>query len=189
MYEILMGLGLAMPAGLNAYIPLLAVALADRYTGLIQLAAPYDIISSPPAIAVLVILLLVELLADKIPFIDHLNDLIQSVIRPASGGVLMMASTDAVGAVNPIAALSVGLLVAGAVHAAKTAVRPVVTLMTGGMGNPVVSAAEDGAAIGMTVVALVAPILVILIILGIAYALFTVHRRRARRRRASESPR
>ena len=31
-----------MPAGLNAWIPLLAVALADRYTGLIKLAEPYD---------------------------------------------------------------------------------------------------------------------------------------------------
>lgn len=183
MFELLTGLGLAMPAGLNAYIPLLAVALADRYTGLIHLAAPYDIISSPPAIAILAILLVVELLADKIPFVDHLNDLVQSAIRPASGAILMMASTESVASINPIAAMAGGLVISGGIHTAKAAIRPIVTAMTGGIGNPVVSAAEDGAAIGMTVIALVAPILVIFILLAILYALYAAYRRRGRARR------
>ncbi|HUG17304.1 MAG TPA: DUF4126 domain-containing protein [Thermomicrobiales bacterium] len=187
MYEILTGLGLAMPAGLNAYIPLLAVALADRYTGLIHLTAPYDVISSPVAIVLLIVLLLVELLADKIPVIDHVNDLVQSAIRPSSGAVLMMASTDALPAMNPIVAMILGLTIAGAVHVAKAAVRPVVTAMTGGIGNPVVSAAEDGAAIGITVIALVAPILIVVVIVAATYAVYAVYRRRARRRHAPDS--
>ena len=113
MFELLTGLGLAMPAGLNAYIPLLAIALADRYTGLIQLAAPYDTVSSPWAIAVIAMLLGVEIIADKVPIVDHINDLIQSFIRPAAGGVLVMASTDAVQSINPVLAMILGLVVAG----------------------------------------------------------------------------
>src|SRR5688572_27120204 len=101
MFELLTGLGLALPAGLNAYIPLLAVAIADRYTGLIELNSPYDTLSSPAVMIVLAVLLTIEVLADKIPVVDHVNDLIQSAIRPAAGAVLLMASTDAVHSVNP----------------------------------------------------------------------------------------
>lgn len=185
MFELLTGLGLAMPAGLNAYIPLLAVALADRYTGLIQLADPYDTLSSPIVILVLAVLLAVEVVADKVPVVDHVNDLAQSAIRPAAGALLLMASTDAVQSFNPILAMFLGLIVAGGIHTAKTSFRPLVTATTGGLGNPVVSAAEDGAAIGLTVVALIAPVLigVVLAVLLVALVVWT-RRRRARRARA-----
>lgn len=185
MFELLTGLGLAMPAGLNAYIPLLAVALADRYTGLIQLAAPYDTLSSPAAIAVLAALLGIELLADKIPFIDHVNDLIQSAIRPAAGAILLMASTDAVESINPIAAMILGLLVAGSVHTVKTTFRPIVTASTGGLGNPIVSAGEDGVAIGMSVAALVAPILIAVVIVVAVLLVLLILRRRRRPREST----
>jgi nucleoside recognition membrane protein YjiH len=182
MYELLTGVGLALPAGLNAYIPLLTVALADRYTGLIQLAEPYDVISHPVVIVVLAILLVVELIADKVPLVDHVNDLIQSAIRPAAGAVLLMSSTEAVAGINPIAAMILGLIVAGGVHTAKTTFRPVVTATTGGLGNPVVSTAEDGAALGLTVIALVAPILVVFIVLAVVASFWIIIRRRRRRR-------
>ena len=186
MYELLTGLGLALPAGLNAYIPLLAVALSDRYFGLIQLSAPYDTISSPAGILVISILLVVELLADKIPLVDHINDLINSIIRPAAGAVLVMASTDMVDFMNPILAMILGLLVAGSVHTVKAALRPTITVTTGGVGNPIVSAAEDGAAIGLSLVALLAPVIVFLI-LAAQVMLFLQLMRRRRRRRLQES--
>jgi hypothetical protein len=181
-FELLTGLGLAMPAGLNAWIPLLAVALADRYTGLIQLAEPYDLISSPLAIAIIAMLLGIELLADKIPIVDHVNDLIQSAIRPSAGAILLMASTDTVDSINPIIAMILGLLVAGGIHTTKTSFRPVVTATTGGIGNPIVSAVEDATAIVVTVIALIAPILIaILLVLLAAFIVMLVRRRRHRR--------
>jgi len=64
---ILTGLGLAAPAGLNAYIPLLALALADRATTLVTLEAPYDALSSNLGIAILIVLLTIEVAVDKIP--------------------------------------------------------------------------------------------------------------------------
>lgn len=180
MFELLTGLGLAMPAGLNAYIPLLAIALADRYTGLIQLAAPYDAVSSPWAIAVIALLLGIEIIADKVPIVDHINDLIQSFIRPAAGAVLVMASTDAVQSINPVLSMILGLVVAGGVHTAKSTFRPVVTATTGGVGNPVVSAVEDGTAISLSVIALVAPVLIAVVILIVASASLMILRRRRR---------
>ncbi|HYI15134.1 MAG TPA: DUF4126 domain-containing protein [Thermomicrobiales bacterium] len=187
MFELLTGLGLAMPAGLNAYIPLLAVALADRYTGLIQLAAPYDVISSPVVIVVIAILLGIELLADKIPIVDHVNDLVQSAIRPTMGAVLMMAATDSVESINPIVAMILGLLVAGGIHTTKTTFRPVVTATTAGVGNPIVSAIEDGAAIVVTVVALIAPVLISLVLILVVSLTIVLYRRRRRRRLAQSA--
>lgn len=181
MFELLTGLGLAMPAGLNAYIPLLIVALADRYTGLIHLAEPYDALSSPVAILIISLLLVVELLADKIPMVDHVNDLIQSAVRPAAGAILLMASTEAVESINPVVAMLMGLSVAGSVHVAKASFRPVVTATTGGIGNPVVSAVEDGTAIGVSVIALVAPILILLLIIAIMVLVVLLFNRRRRR--------
>ena len=177
-------MGLALPAGLNAYIPLLAVALADRYTGLIQLDHPYDVLSNPWTMAIIAVLLTIEVVADKIPIVDHVNDLIQSMIRPASGAVLLMAATEATRSINPILAMLVGLCLAGGVHATKTTFRPLVTATTGGLGNPFVSALEDGAAIGLTVVALVAPILIaiVLVVLVVGVALY------ARRRLTRNAP-
>lgn len=181
MFELLTGLGLAMPAGLNAYLPLLIVALADRYTGLIHLTEPYDVLSSPAVILMLSILLIVELLADKIPMVDHVNDLVQSAVRPAAGAILLMASTEPVASINPVVAMLLGLSVSGGVHVAKSSFRPIVTATTGGLGNPVVSAVEDGAAIGMSVVALVAPILIAVFLVALAGAVGVVFQRRRRR--------
>jgi hypothetical protein len=182
-FELLTGLGLALPAGLNAYIPLLAVALADRYTGLIQLSAPYDTLSSPAVIVLLAVLLGIELLADKIPLVDHVNDLIQSAIRPAAGAILLMASTEAVDSINPVVAMLLGLLVSGSIHTAKTTFRPIVTATTGGLGNPIVSASEDGAAIALSLVALVAPVLVAFVLGAlVVLALLFIRRRRHRHR-------
>ena len=85
---ILTGIGLAAPAGLNAYIPLLALALADRATTQVTLHAPYDVLSSNIGIAILIVLLTIEIAVDKIPGVDHVNDIIQSFVRPAAGAIV-----------------------------------------------------------------------------------------------------
>lgn len=183
----LTGLGLAAPAGLNAYLPLLIVALADRFTGLIELDRPYHFLSSLAGIGILILLLTVELVVDKIPGLDHANDLIQSAIRPAAGAGLMMAATSDWPALNPVLALLIGLVAAGVVHTAKATTRPLITVGTGGMGNPLVSLVEDGIAGVTAVVALVLPLGVLVLLL--VFAGFLVwSTRRVRRRFGSALP-
>src|SRR5215204_5634286 len=158
---ILTGMGLAAPAGLNAYIPLLALALADRATTRVTLHAPYDILSSNLGIAILVILLTVELTVDKIPGVDHVNDLIQSFVRPAAGAIAAVAATGGVVPINPAIMVLVGVVLAGSVNAVKVTTRPVVTVGTAGIFNPVVSLGEDAAAVLASIVAIFIPFLVI----------------------------
>lgn len=158
---ILTGIGLAAPAGLNAYIPLLALALADRATTRVTLNAPYDILSSNLGIAILIVLLTVEVTVDKIPGVDHVNDLIQSFVRPAAGAIAAVAATGGVVPINPAIMVLVGVVLAGSVNAVKVTTRPVVTVGTAGIFNPVVSLGEDAAAVLASIVAIFIPFLVI----------------------------
>jgi hypothetical protein len=177
--DVLSGLTLAAPAGLNAYIPLLAVALAERF-GWVQLRVPFDGLGSWWVIALIAVLLAVEVVADKVPAVDHANDVIQTVVRPAAGGLLAVSSSHQ-GTVEPLALLVAGVLIAGGVHAVKATARPVVNVSTAGAGAPVVSTAEDVLAVIGTVLALLVPILAaILIVLAVIAAIMWIRRRRRR---------
>lgn len=166
---ILTGIGLAAPAGLNAYIPLLVLALADRATTQINLAAPYDALSSNVGIALLVVLLTIEIAVDKVPGLDHANDLVQSFIRPAAGAIVALASTSGLVSVSPAIMVLLGVVLAGSVNAVKVTTRPAVTVGTAGLFNPVVSIAEDMVATLASLIAIFLPALVLVVL-----ALFAV---------------
>jgi hypothetical protein len=153
----LTGVLLAAAAGLNAFLPVLGLALADRFTNYVDLPQPYNIISSIGGIAILLVLVTIDLIADKIPRIDHINDLINSPIRPAAGMFLMMAAVSGKGEIHEVVAMFVGLLVAGAVHVYKAVSRTKITVATNGLANPMVSLIEDGIAGMTTLLAIVFP--------------------------------
>jgi hypothetical protein len=180
--NILAAFGLSSSAGLNAYLPLLVVAVAARFTSLIELKSPWDTLENPWVITALAVLLTIEFFADKIPAVNHANDALQTFVRPTAGAILFAASTDVVSDVNPVAALLLGLLVAGGVHAAKSAVfRPAVTATTGGVANPVVSLVEDIVALVISVLAVVLPVVIAtILILLTALVIWFMWRRAAR---------
>jgi hypothetical protein len=175
--------GLSASAGLNAYIPLLIVGVLAHYTDLIHLNAPWDLLANPWILLLLGVLLIIEMLADKVPVVNHLNDLIQSFVRPAAGAITFAASTDVIHGINPVLAMACGLLVAGTVHVAKSAVvRPVVTATTGGVGNIPVSFAEDVTSTVVSFVSILLPILIAIMMAVLAILLLWWW---ARRRSAS----
>lgn len=163
---ILSAFGLSASAGLNAYVPLLIVALVARFTDWIHLQSPWDALTSPWAIGILVVLGLIEFFADKAPVVNHINDILQTFVRPAAGAVLFAASTQVVTEIHPVVALIAGLLVAGSVHAVKAAaVRPAVTATTGGTGNVPVSLAEDLISLVVSILSIVVPVVIAAVII------------------------
>ena len=171
--------GLSASAGLNAYIPLLLVGLLAHYTELIKLNSPWDTLSNPWIILMLCVLVIIEMLADKVPAVNHINDLIQTIIRPAAGAVAFAASANVVTDVSPLLALACGLLVAGTVHVAKAGVvRPMVTATTGGTANVPVSIAEDIISTVLSILAIVLPILIgtLLVVLA-AFIIWWMYKR------------
>ena len=175
---LLTGVGLAAPAGLNAYIPLLVLALAARFSTTVTLGPPFDALSSTWGIAVILLLLTIELVVDKVPGIDHLNDIVQTVIRPAAGAVLTLAATSEAVTINPVLAAALGITVAGSVHAAKVATRVTSTTTTAGLFNPVISFAEDALAAVSSIVAIFVPLAVLVFLIGFtAFAVWGLIRR------------
>ncbi|HEX8991651.1 MAG TPA: DUF4126 domain-containing protein [Anaerolineales bacterium] len=167
--DILLGVfsafGLSASAGLNAYIPLLVVGVLAHYTNLIHLQAPWDLLANPWILIMLGLLLIVEMLADKVPVVNHINDLIQTFVRPAAGAIAFAASTDVIHGINPVLAMACGLLVAGSVHLAKSvAVRPLVTAATAGAGNVPVSVAEDITSTAVSFLSVLVPVAIAVLV-------------------------
>lgn len=157
--------GLSASAGLNAYIPLLVVGVLAHYTNLIKLNPPWDTLANPWILIFLGILLIIEMLADKFPVANHINDLIQTFVRPVAGAIVFAASANVLGHVNPILALACGLLVAGGVHVVKSAVvRPLVTATTAGTANVPVSIAEDITSTAVSLLAVILPIAIVALV-------------------------
>jgi uncharacterized membrane protein len=183
-------MGLSAAAGLNAYIPFLVVALVARYTDYITLPEQYAWIESGWAIAIGSLLLLTEVVLDKIPAVDTVNDAVQTFIRPSMGG-LIFAATSAAEEVDkstwmadhPWVGVVLGVVVSALVHTGKVAARPPINVSTAGMGAPVVSTVEDGASVGLSLVAIFLPVLVLVLLLVLAWFLVRARLRRRRRRR------
>ncbi|MBK6794824.1 MAG: DUF4126 domain-containing protein [Anaerolineales bacterium] len=163
--ELLLGIftafGLSASAGLNAYIPLLVVGvIAHYFPQTLNLATPFDLLANPWILILLGVLVIIEMIADKVPAVNHINDLIQTIIRPVAGAIAFAASANVITDVNPVLALACGLLVAGSVHTVKAAaVRPAITATTGGVGNVPVSIAEDIFATVASVLAILLPLI------------------------------
>jgi hypothetical protein len=163
--ELLLGIfsafGLSASAGLNAYIPLFTIAVIAHYTDWFKLNTPYDVLANPWIIILLGVLIIIEFLADKIPAFNHMNDLIQTFIRPVAGAIVFAAAAKVLTDISPLLSLACGLLVAGSVHVAKAGVfRPAVTATTGGAGNVPVSVAEDVISTVTSILAVIVPVIV-----------------------------
>lgn len=194
MLEVLTGTGLATASGLNAALPLLVLGVLDRWTPLVTLPAEWAWLSDGWVLVVLAVLLVLEVVADKVPGVDHVNDVVQTVIRPTAGGIAFGAGVGAetVAVTDPAAfvgsgqwvPVATGVVLALVVHAVKALARPVVTTLTLGTGTPLVSAAEDGTSLALVASALLVPVLVLVLLAGLVAGAVTLMRRRRRRRAA-----
>ncbi len=192
MIAALTGMGLSAAAGLNAYIPFLIVALLSKFTDVITLPQSYAWIESWWAIGVGAVLLLAEVLLDKIPAVDSVNDAVQTFIRPSMGGLIFAATSAAENidkstwmSDHPWVGIVLGVVVSGLVHTGKTAARPAINAGTLGFGAPVASTVEDGTSVGLSLVAVFLPVLVIVVLVALAWLLvwLWLKVRRWRRRR------
>lgn len=192
MLEILTGTGLAAAAGLNAYVPLLLMGIIGRLDW-IQLPGGWMWLENEWVMVVLGILFVIEIVADKVPAVDSINDWIQTAIRPASGGIVFAGGigTSTVAVEDPETFFSsgawipvvIGVVLALLISLAKSAIRPVANVATGGLAAPALSTAEDGASIALTIFAFVAPILVLVMLAVLAIGFIVIFRKSRKKRR------
>lgn len=196
--ELMTGFGLATAAGLNAYIPLLAMGLLGRFTHLITLPPGWAWLENGWVIGIVAVLLLVEIVADKIPALDSINDTVQTFVRPTAGGIVFgsgtAAQTAAVadpgewarsGGWIPVV---IGVVIALVVSLTKTAVRPAANVATAGVAAPVLSTIEDVTSFGLVFVALLVPLLVLVILAALIWSGWRLWRKIKHRKDAPYAP-
>jgi Domain of unknown function (DUF4126) len=155
---IFQGLGLSSAAGFNAYLPLLAVGLLAKYTHYIHLGPSFDLLTNPIVLLVLAVLALADLIGDKIPAVDHFLHTVGLLVHPIIGAILAVSTTQG-SHVNPILMAVCGLVMAGGIHGIRTVVRPATNAASVGTSAPLVSMAEDAAAVTLTALSVWFPII------------------------------
>lgn len=193
--ELLTGFGLATAAGLNAYIPLLALGLLSRFTDLVALPAGWAWLENGWVMAIVAVLLVVEIVADKIPALDTVNDTIQTFVRPTAGGIVFGSGTAAeTAAVTDPGAfaqsgqwipVAIGVVTALVVSLTKTAVRPAANVASAGVAAPVLSTVEDVTSVGLVIVAILLPVPVLVALVLMAWGAFRLWRWRRRRAKST----
>lgn len=178
--------GLSSAAGLNAWLPLLAGALLVRLDA-VELAEPFDELSSTTGLVVLGIFTVADFVGDKILAVDHVLHAIGTVVAPLSGAALFAGQAGVDTDIPTLLSALLGAGTAETIHAGRAAIRPASTATTAGVGNPVLSLLEDAGSAALTVAAFVIPVIAFAVALGLVVTIVLAWRR-LRRGRASPSP-
>ena len=159
--SIALGIALAACAGLRAWLPLFAVGLSVRL-GVVPLGDSFRFLGSNTALTVFAIATVIELIADKIPVVDHALDALSTFLKPIAGMVLAASVLWTVD--DPIVAIALGVMVGAPAslvpHTAKATLRGVLSPITGGLAARVLSIFEDVIAFGLVGLAILAPFVV-----------------------------
>ncbi|HEX6083181.1 MAG TPA: DUF4126 domain-containing protein [Thermoanaerobaculia bacterium] len=159
---LLLGLGLSASTGLNTFLPLLLLSAAARFhIAGIELGSKFEWLTSDAAIITLIVACIVELIADKVPAVDHFLDSAGTFIRPVAGAV---ASASVLTGIDPMVAAILGIIVGAptslGMHTLKAGTRVASSATTFGCANPVLSIVEDILSFSLSIISIFLPVLV-----------------------------
>ena len=176
--SIALGVGLAAACGFRVFVPLIVAAVAARSGGL-NLSPGFEWLTSDGALLALSVAAVVEVLAYTLPWLDHLLDAIATPAAVVAGVVASAAVfVDFPPLVRWGAAVILGGGAAGAVQAGTVLARLKSTLFTGGAGNVVVALLELAGAALLSLLAILAPALVLLALVMMAWFFVRIVRTR-----------
>lgn len=182
--------GLAFSSGINAYLPILALGLASRiWPAQFHVDVHFAFITQPWFMIIMGIMTLADFFADKIPVVDHLWDVVHTIIRPVSGALVAAAAGNHTmdSTWLPIT-LILGAGVAGVTHTTKAATRVTSTATTGGCANIALSIVEDIVMLVSVVLAFIAPHVILVAVLLFIVAFCILVPRIVKRLRRRPSP-
>lgn len=161
---IALGVGLAAATGLRVFLPMLIVSAA-AYTGHLPLGENFAWLGTPSALIMLSVAALVEILAYYIPGVDNLLDTLATPAAIVAGTLVTAAViTDLPPMVKWTTAVIAGGGVAGLTQSVTALLRAKSTVLTGGIGNPVIATAELGGSLLVSLLALAAPLIALLVV-------------------------
>jgi hypothetical protein len=188
--SIALGIGLAAATGFRVFLPLLITSIAT-YAGYIPVSDGFAWIGTLPAVIMFGVAALAEVLAYYIPGVDSLLDTIATPVALVAGTLVSAAvMSDLPPLIKWTAAVIAGGGAAGITQGVTTLIRANSTVLTGGLGNPVIATAELGGATIIALLALSVPFVAVgLVVLFCWFTVRTIRRllRRAPRRGTQET--
>ena len=156
--SIVLGVGLAAATGFRVFLPMLVVSGA-AYAGHLPLDENFAWLGTASALTMLSVAALAEILAYYIPGVDNLLDALATPAAVVAGTIVSAAvTTDVPPIVKWTAAVIAGGGVAGVTQGVTAILRAKSTILTGGVGNALISTAEFVGAVLVSVLALAAPL-------------------------------
>lgn len=176
--SIFIGIGLAAAVGFRIFIPFLITSIA-AYTGNLELSTYFSWIGTLPALVLFSIATVIEIFSYYIPWVDNFLDAISHPLAVFAGIILSGAVvTDFPPLIKWSLALIAGGGVAGTIHAATGMIRLKSSAVTGGTGNPMVSTAEAGGSISLSLIAIFIPAVAVIIVgIIIVYLSFMIKKK------------
>jgi Domain of unknown function (DUF4126) len=172
-----LGVGLAAAAGFRVFLPLLAMGLAAK-SGYLPITESFSWIATTPALLMLAVAAVVEIVAYYIPVFDNLLD---SIASPTAIGAGIAMSYAVMSDMPPMLKWTLAIIAGGgaaaATQSATTLLRGASTATTGGLGNHVVATGEIVGAILMSLLAIIFPYVALVAVLIFAYLTWRILRR------------
>jgi len=168
--SVCLGIGLSAACGFRVFVPLLFMSIASL-SGHLTLAQGFDWIGTYPALMAFAVATGLEIAGYYIPWVDHLLDTLATPAAIVAGTVATAAIvTDTSPLLKWTLAVIAGGGAAGLVQGTTVLARGASTATTGGLGNPLFATIELGGAVILSVMALLAPVvLVALIVVTVAF--------------------
>ncbi len=186
--SIALGVGLAAAVGLRVFLPMLVMSIA-AYTGHLTLGSGFAWLGSAPALLMLAIASLLEIIAYYIPGVDNLLDALAAPAALIAGTVVSAAvMADLPPLVKWTTAVIAGGGAAGLTQGITSLLRLKSTSLTAGLGNHVIASGELGGALGLSLLALAAPVLAVALVAVFCWFAIRVLRRLFRRRQTAAPP-
>jgi len=178
--SIALGVGLAAATGFRVFLPMLVVSVA-AYTGHLSLGENFAWLGTPGALIMLGVAALVEILAYYIPGVDNLLDVLATPAAVVAGTLVSAAViTDLPPMLKWTTAIIAGGGVAGLTQGVTALLRAKSTVLTAGVGNPVIATAELGGSLLVSLLALAAPLVALLVVIVFLWLAMRLIRRIAR---------
>ena len=179
--SIALGVGLAAATGFRVFLPMLVVSAA-AYTGHLPLVESFAWLGTPAALIMLGVAAVVEILAYYISGIDNLLDTLATPAAVVAGTLATAAViTDLPPMVKWTTAIIAGGGVAGVTQGVTALLRAKSTVLTGGIGNPVIATAELGGSLLLSLLALAAPLIALLVVVVFLWLTIRLIRKVTRR--------
>lgn len=161
---ICVGIGLSAACGFRVFVPPLVMSVASIY-GHLNLSPNFEWMGTYPALVVFAVATCVEIAAYYIPFVDHLLDMVATPMAIAAGTIV---TASLIPDADPMLQWTVALIAgggsAGTIQAFSGIARLASTIMTGGLGNGLISTIESSSSIILSGLAIAVPVFAVCLV-------------------------